>query len=219
MYVLCTLFPCPHFFLYVLCQVQPNSTKIHRQLSSLIHKHPSLCGEAEFDPENPEFSAAQFHSILEISTHSADRMEDEIRLTEARLIDEIRLTEARWLDLIKKDQAQRQVDTMIVFYITGSLAALSFLMHCGSMIFSACCQRKRDKRTTDTLVQHKDRIGQCENVAQSTISRVDEFENMANATMSLATQTKEQLRRLVLKGHLKRKVCHIYMFLPINYKN
>ena len=146
-------------------------------------------------------------------------MKDEIRLTEARLIDEIRLTEARWLDLIKKDQAQRQVDTMIVFYITGSLAALSFLMHCGSMIFSACCQRKRDKRTTDTLVQHRDRIGQCENVAQSTISRVDEFENMANATMSLATQTKEQLRRLVLKRYLKRKVCHIYVLLPINYKN
>ena len=174
----------------ILCQVQPNSTKLRRQLSSLVHKHPSLCGEAEFDDENPEFSAAQFMSILEISTHSADRMEDEIRLVEARLI-----------DLIKKDQAQRQADTMIAFCIMGSLTALSFLMHCGSIIFSSCGRRKRNRRTTDTLVQHNNKISQCENVAQSTISRVDEFEKVANATMSLATQTKEQLRRLVSKKY------------------
>ena len=172
----------------ILCQVKPNSTKLRRQLSSLVHKHPALCGGAEFDDENPEFSAAQFMSILDISTHSADRMENEIRLAEARLI-----------DLIKKDQAQRQADNLMALCIMGSLTAISILMHCGSMIFSLCGQKKRNRRTTDALVHHKDRIGQCENVAQSTINRVNEFENMANATMSLATQTKEQLRRLVSK--------------------
>ena len=176
----------------ILCQVKPNSTKLRRQLSSLVHKHPALCGGAEFDDENPEFSAAQFMSILDISTHSADRMENEIRQVEARLI-----------DLIKKDQAQRQADNLMALCIMGSITAISFLMHCGSMIFSLCGQRKRNRRTTDTLVHHKDRIGQCENVAQSTINRVNEFENMANATMSLATQTKEQLRRLVSK-HVKK---------------
>lgn len=174
----------------ILCQVPPNSTKLRRQLSQLVHKHPPLCGGAEFDPENPEFSAAQFMSILEISTHSADRMEDEIRLVESRLI-----------DLIRKDQEKRQADNIISFFIMGSLAALSVLMHCGSMIFSACGQRKRNKHTTATLVQHEGRIGQCENVARSTNDRVDEFENVANGTMCLATQTKEQLRRLVLKRH------------------
>ena len=139
-----------------ICEVNPNSTKLHRQLSSLIHKHPALCG-GKVDDENPEFSSAQFMSIVEISQYSADRIAEEMKLMEDRLT-----------DLMERDRNERYQETVMVLGVTMGLALLTIILNGSTLLCTVRGQKRRHKHTTNTLVEHKDRIGHCENVGLST---------------------------------------------------
>ena len=158
-----------------VCEVNPNSTKLHRQLSSLVHKHPALCG-GQVDDENPEFSSSQFMSIVEIGQYSADRIAEEMRLMEVRLT-----------DLINRDRSERHQETVMVLGVTMGLALLTIILNGSTLLCTVRGQKRRHRRTTDTLVDHKERITDCETVGLS--------------TQALASQTKKQMRRLV-KRHL-----------------